>query len=483
MSMAILFAVLPAAPAQSPPADAPPAAAAPASPPSTGAAAAALPGGEAAEEPAGAPLTLDEAVRRGYASNPALTDVNARIEGTEAARKAARGNFGPKLRIDANAILWNDDQTVAFGGGGTPAGVPPALQPLVEAFSKPVKVRDQVTNNVAVQLIQPITGLYGINQGYQAASTEHDVAVNDRVVARRQVALNVTEAYFRVLQAKAMHQAALAGVQSLEARLGTVQSLERNGMAGRNDVLRVQVALEGQRQQAIATANGVAQARAGLAVAMGADVPDFGPVAAEDPSWAGQSAPALTEARDTALLERPELKTVQERISQAETGVRAAKSRLVPDLNVIGEYQHTGGSKFQDEDAFFVGGFLTWIPWEWGATWYQVDQAETNVTRARAGQDQVRNQINYQVQTAWYAHSSASEALNVAQVAVTQAEEAARLERARYEAQRATTTDLLDAENALTQARLRLEAARYDRIIALARLRDAMGEPLTGDKP
>lgn len=455
-----------------------PAAAAPETPPPSGAAAAEATGARA---PAGPALTLDEAIRQALRRSPLLADHDARIDGAEAARKAVRGNYGPKLRLEGNVIYWDDVQRLEFAGGGNVPPLPPPTTPyeavvagLLQGLGGGTIVREQVTTQATVQLVQPLTGLYGVHQGYQIAEGEKAVATTDRQATEKHVATEVTAAYLRVLQAQAMREAADAGVAALEARLQTVEALERGGLAGRNDVLRVQVAVAAARQDALATTNLVAQARAGLAATIGMEQPEFGPLEPVQP--AEKPVPTLEAARERALEQRLELKSISTRIAQAENGVEAARSRLIPDVNLVAQYQHNTGTELQDASTLFGGAFLSWTPFEWGATWYRVDEASAGVQRAEAGASQARTQIAFQVQSAWYAHATSSEALKVAEAAVTQAEEAARLERARYEAQKATTADLLDAESELTRARMRLEAARYDRWIALARLRDAMGD-------
>jgi outer membrane protein TolC len=72
---------------------------------------------------------------------------------------------------------------------------------------------------------------------------------------------------------------------------------------------------------------------------------------------------------------------------------------------------------------------------------------------------------------------SATEAITVAKAAVSSAEENFRLVKKRYDANTATSFDVVDAENLLTQARAQLQTSTYDYLVARAALRRAMGEP------
>ncbi|MGZ6070350.1 MAG: TolC family protein, partial [Myxococcaceae bacterium] len=60
--------------------------------------------------------------------------------------------------------------------------------------------------------------------------------------------------------------------------------------------------------------------------------------------------------------------------------------------------------------------------------------------------------------------------VQVAQTAITSAEEAYRVTSAQVNAGTATTTDLLDAQSALTTAKLNLARAQYERTIARVQL-------------
>ena len=70
---------------------------------------------------------------------------------------------------------------------------------------------------------------------------------------------------------------------------------------------------------------------------------------------------------------------------------------------------------------------------------------------------------------------AAASANSVAQQAITSAQEAYRVTDAQVQAGTATTTDLLEAQSALTQARLNSLRAQYQLAIARVNLRRAMG--------
>lgn len=437
-----------------------------------------------------APMGLGEAVDRALKHDASLEALAAQQSGAESSAQAIRGNYGPKLRLEGNVIVWDEEQKISFGGGG--GGAFPALPPPQDAYQQavagivgalgalgtPQTVREQVTSQATVQVVQPLVGLYGVSKGAEAADRGVEVTRAQAQSRRRQVEMDTVRGYFRTLQAEALGRAAAQQVESLAAQEKKVLSLEANGVIGKNEVLRLQVALAAARQQVIAVEGMVQQARAALALQLGGRPGEAFELDPTPPAFAQEPPPALDSARTAALNDRPELAEGKARVRQAEAGTDATRAKLLPDLNLIGQYQHSEGNTFADEDSFFGGLFLSWTAWEWGATARQVDAAEHQAEGARAMVRQAEKGISLDVESAHVEHATASSAISVAERAVAQAEEALRLEKARLEAQQATTTDVINAETALLQARVNLENARYDRLVARARLRSAMGQPV-----
>ena len=99
---------------------------------------------------------------------------------------------------------------------------------------------------------------------------------------------------------------------------------------------------------------------------------------------------------------------------------------------------------------------------------------------ANAEQEQLANQIRFEVVRAYQQYLSARERLSVVAQVSTQARETLRIVQDRYHAGLTTITELLRAETALVRARSDVIAARYDQyvgyanvLLAAGRLKDA----------
>ncbi|MBV9948136.1 MAG: TolC family protein, partial [Myxococcales bacterium] len=298
--------------------------------------------------------------------------------------------------------------------------------------------------------------------------------------ARREVALGAVRAYYRLLEAGRLSAVAEASVTQLGAQERQAQSLFANGVIGRNDLLRAGLGLATARQRLIQSRGQTEVARGQLAAALG--VPDTEslepvPFAGEPPA---SSETALQEAETHAIARRVELQELAQRIVQAESGVAYARSKLVPQVSAVGNYTHTEGSPFQPVDAAYAGLVASWNVWDWGSTPAGIGQAKARLEQARLARRKADDQLRLEARRAFVESRTAREALAVARVSVTQAEENYRIVSKRFENAAATSFDVVDAEEQLTQARGQVESALYDLLIAEAALDQATGAALPG---
>ena len=372
------------------------------------------------------------------------------------------GTFYPRLHVDANVQQWNSPFAINFGG---------------VSFT----VRDAFTWQIGPSLIQPLTGLWSIYDQYKVQDLGVDVAALKRRVARREVAFQVVQAYYQLIEAQRLTQVAEASVTQLEAQFKQAQSLFDNGVIGKNDLLRAQLALASAKQRVIQTRGNVTLARGQIDTLLGSspDEPfEAVPFTGEPP---GLDEPSVENAEARAVAQRLEIAVVDRSIAQADHGVSAAKKKLVPQVNAVGNYTHTAGSPFQQEDAAYVGLFLSWDVWDWGATTSGIHEASAHLDQARIGRRKMQDQVRLEARQAFVNATTAREGLDVARTAVSQAEENYRIVSKKFEANAATSFDVVDAEALLTQSRGQVETALYDLLIARAALQRATGTPLPGE--
>ena len=110
----------------------------------------------------------------------------------------------------------------------------------------------------------------------------------------------------------------------------------------------------------------------------------------------------------------------------------------------------------------------------------EVDREKTELEKVRQEERLVRLNISREVRDARLSVVNTSDRIKVAEKAIESARETVRVERLKFVAGSGTTTDVIDSRTALLRAESDYYQALYDREIALASLRKAMGEYPTG---
>jgi outer membrane protein TolC len=443
----------------------------------------------AAGTAAAEPMTLAKCIDVALHGNPDITSANLEVEATTAQSKSARGGFGPRLHLDAGIQRW--DKPLAFNLGSLTDTLNWMATSLIALGAPPppassaaaTNIRDQWTWSVGATLAQPITSLWTIKEGYSLRQIGVDVAEIQQKSARRDVAFQVTEAYYRVLQAMRMAEVAQKSVDNIDSQVKRAQAFFRAGTVGRNDVLRAELGLAAAKQRLIQANGAVVLARGQLARLLG--LPPESPIEPADKIAEAPPGPVVpaTEAENRAVTDRLELKEVARRIEQAEGSIRLAKSKMLPQVNAVANYTHTAGSAFVTPNAWFIGGTASWDLWEGGGTYYGIDESKARLAQALSARRKAEDMIRLETRSAHVSATTADQALHVARDAVEQAEENFRIEQKRYESGDNTSFDVLDAENQLTTARGQLQAATYDSLIAQSNLARAMGQQSPGGIP
>jgi outer membrane protein TolC len=275
---------------------------------------------------------------------------------------------------------------------------------------------------------------------YEQARFGKEIAGLQRKRIEQGVIYQVTKAYFDILKAKKAKSIAKEGIEQAEAHLKTAQSFFRNGVVDKNDVLRAEVQLAEVRQRLIIAENAVELATSVFNSVLGINVNH--PTEVIDVTEAPKFKMTLIAALQTAIGRRPEFEIVQKSIRLEEAGITAARGEFLPRIYVAGSL-----NRLDDK--------------------YKRKAVETA--------KQVCDGIALEVKQALLGIEGASKLLAVAEKAVSQAEENLRLINSKYKQTAVTPTDVVDAETLKTRAQRNHYAALYGLIVAVERLKFAMG--------
>ncbi len=207
---------------------------------------------------------------------------------------------------------------------------------------------------------------------------------------------------------------------------------------------------------------------------------------ADPPPMPGEDAfPPLAQE---ALSKRAELQALGETARGLRAQAAASKVDMLPKIDGVGTAQYANPqARYFPPDgkwhAFWsLGAALTWTTTDLilGNTNGNANEARASSAEAQALA--MRDAIGDEVMAAWQDLHVAEIAIETTQRSLAAAEEAYRVRRALFRAERATSTELTDQERVLTQARFEAVNAHIDLRMARVRLahatgRDDVGQP------
>jgi outer membrane protein len=412
--------------------------------------------------------TLDiEAVSKlAIQSGPELRAAREHAEAAHAQSRSAGGRLLPSVHVSDEWQRWTRPFQATFQLPGMPGmeAPPPAH----------FQVRDRYTNTFTVAGRQPLLGLLHGTHEYESAGINADAARAGVKVGEADTREMVRLEYLRLFQAKARSDIARASEQELAQEVTETQARVKAGTQTNADLLRIQVAAASARQDGIVAEADATVHRANLLSAIGRS-PDDTTTQFQPPAALLAEVDVPVPAATDALARREEVKQARLRADAADHEQTARTFALLPEVDLEAAYSHVSGQAFAPIDSAFVGIKADWNIWEWGASYNAKEAASAEARAAAADVEATRRRVLTEVTSAKAELVAAANAVALANQTIASAQEAYRVTEAQVRAGTGTTTDLLNAESALTQARLQLENARYAQAAVRVQLERAMG--------
>ena len=417
-------------------------------------------------------LTLGAAVQTALRNSPAVLQSQAQRDAASAARGEARAMRLPHVQVREVAIR-TDSPADAFG-----------LTLMQERFSFPAFVAgdpnhpDPVDNFATeFEATWPIfvggRVMAGVNQTTQMATA----AEASHGHTREAVALATASAYMNAVLAERSVELARRARDTTARHVDQAQAFFDAGMVVESDLLLARVQLARMEEKLIAAENGVLLARARLFQWMGveqsSDValdPDVGALDSSSASFDSSLAGAFERRNDVRASEA--------QVRAADFGIKRAKGEYLPEVALVGRYSLNDDKLFGNNgESYALMAIARWNILDWGQTRSRVSGARAQHAAAQQERRAHLQAVEFEVRQAWLQASEARARLGVAAGAVEQAGRALRILEDRFEQGVVRVADLLDAETALDDARVRELNARFDAERAERTLAFATGLP------
>jgi outer membrane protein len=421
-----------------------------------------------------------------FCSSPSAgSEVTIDLEG--AVRYALEHN--PSLRISEKDIAtegfgidaaWADRMPkVDFGSGATTYRYAQPLTPIV--LTPPLTPTLTLPNfektiyDAGASFRLPLYRGGRIAGNIRIAEMRKALAKDNYRASSQDLIYNLTSVYHKILQLQKLLQANEASVAQFESHERDVATFLKAGSVPRLDLLKTEVELAHAREDVLLVRNNLASAFELLKTLMGMEESDTTISLVEPPQSLGPYS-SEEESIATAFLKRPDFQAVAKKKAIAEDRIRVARGMWFPDVYGSGQYVKRGADATSYKEDWYMGLRLTLSVFDGGLIRSEVNKEKTELEKVRQEERALKLAIHREVRDAHLGLANALDRIKVAETALVDARERLRVERLKYETGSGTSTEVIDAQTALLRSENDYYQALYDREIALASLRKAVGE-------
>jgi outer membrane protein len=413
-------------------------------------------------------LSVDDVVRIGLENSKTLHA--SQMEVQMAGARASEVNAARLPSLKANAAYSRLSDVVPF-----------AIS--LPGSSTSFTVSPSIPNNYSLRatLVQPLFTGFRLDGASRAADATAEAARQDFGKNRIDLIFDLKNAYWSLYKALEVKKVLDENAEQVHAHLADAQNLMEQGLATANDVLKIQVQLSNAKLAQIDAKNAVWMARVNLNNQMGIRL-----TTEVDLTTTVFHTPDQFDALDVLIEKangnRPDVKGMESRVEASDAAITVAQSGWWPQISLQANYLNARPnarifpSRDQFTDTWDIGVNVSLDIWNWGTTAHQTAEAKAQYQQTADLLGSMKDRIALEVTQNYLALQQAKEKIDVARQSINQAEENYRITNDKFKEGLALTTDLLDADVALTQAKTNYTQALVDYEVAEARLRKSIAE-------
>jgi len=440
-------------------------------------------------------LCMDSCVQMALRNNREIKAARLKTEEQLQTEKSYFANYFPN--IAANGIYFNafkNSNSIDFDlANMVPASIGSYAQQLMNVISEISPELAQriasIDHTIAVEyklhnvyafglsLTQPlymggkITAAYKMNKlGTQMARLNEDLTTD-------QIIVQTKEAYSLLLKATEMHKVALKYDSLLAQLISDVESAERHGLRGQNEVLKVQVKKNEAELQVLQAHNAMLLAQMNLCHYIGM------PLGSQIEVCEVNADHILPSDANATTLTRPEYNLLELKSELAQQKIKLARSEFLPQLGfqLSGGYAHggeiMGSTILNSKTPGAIGIVKLSIPiWHGNEAQHKIKAAKYEYERTLLEQEELIEKMNLELQQSANKLDESIMELELARKSVDQAEVNLHNSQRAFEVGLESLSELLEAQTLWQKAKAQKAIAESQLIVNEAKYRKACGQ-------
>ncbi|HLH47743.1 MAG TPA: TolC family outer membrane protein [Roseiarcus sp.] len=409
--------------------------------------------------PAGAE-TLAGALAKAYLNNPDINQQRAGVRASDENVPKANAGFLPTINGQAS-YGFSDTQFNAPGQSGSLIAHP-------RGFG--VTATENLWNGNRT--------INGVRQAESSVLASREQLRN----TEQNVLLNAVTFYMNVLRDSAILSLNRANVDVLKEQLRNTQDRFNVGEVTKTDVAQAQASLAGAEAQALSAQSTLQSSIASYRQTVGDQPKSLAPVKPLERLLPR----SLQEAIAIGLVEHPAIVAALHGVDAAELNVKIVEGALLPTLSaqlqVADQWDSAAVATIPNHVINATATAQLTIPiYQGGSEYASTRQAKEQLTQQELQVAQQRDAVRAAVTSAWWLFSVSPAVIRSSKAQVDAAAVALAGVREEAKVGQRTTLDVLNAQQALLNARVQLVSAEHDQVVASYALLSAIGRLSTAN--
>jgi outer membrane protein len=404
--------------------------------------------------------TIDAALVRAYQNNPQLNAQRAQVRFTDENVPQALSGYRPRVAVTASAGTQYTDTLSTSGGTATNL-----IKTGIHGINAPRSIGTTVSQTV-------FNGFQTANRT-RAAESQVSGAREGLRVLEQSVLLSAATIYMDYLRDSAIVEVQKSNVRVLEQTLKQTRDRFNVGEVTRTDVAQSEAQLAAGQTQLLTADSNLVTTKANFRRIIGNEPEALAPGSPVD-RFLPRSLPG---AVDLSLTENPNVTAAMFGIDVSFLQVKVSEGALLPTVTLQGSVQQSYEQTLTFYRQFGASAVAQLnVPiYQGGAEYSLIRQSKETLAQQRLNLELVRDTTRSNVVTAWGQLVAGKAQVASAQSQVSASEIALNGVREEAKAGQRTTLDVLNAQQALVNARVALVTAQHDRVVASYAVLNAVG--------
>jgi outer membrane protein len=400
--------------------------------------------------------TIEAALVRAYQNNPQLNAQRAQVRSADEGVPQALSGYRPTVSLTGSVgYQYQDTQSACCGTSNVP----------INGTTVPRSAGLNVTQNV----------FNGNITANKTRSAESQVSGQREALRSldQSVLLLAATTYMDYLRDSATLEVQRSNVRVLEQTLKQTRDRFNVGEVTRTDVAQSEAQLAAGKTQALTAESNLTTTRAKFRQVIGSEPVNLAPGSPVDRFLP----PTLPSAIDLSLVEHPDILAQMFGVDLNFLQVKVAEGALLPVISVQAGVTQANEQSLIQYRAFNATATAqaTWQLYDGGNKYSLIRQSKENLAQQRLNLEKSRDTVRATVVQSWGQLQAGKAQVQSAQAQVTASEIALNGVREEAKAGQRTTLDVLNAQQALVNARVALVTAQHDRVVASYSVLSAVG--------